>query len=243
MRKANPRDCLLSYVIAVSDRHKIYSIFDIFFIALAAKLKDASSPLSDAEVYDYILQLGSALAYLFDTSNQKPLVLHCDIKPQNILLLKQDAKTILKLGDFGLAKLLDKEDGYAYDTSDKVIHPNIWTPHEVVTEKKYSISTDLFSFGVVCGQILLRNMDLNMDEFKEKIEEIATNMQSDDKKKFVAKFCLKVIGEQDKRPKGGDAKTKLVNFIKTLAVRCNTHDQYDRISGRETSPVIDRSLN
>ncbi|XBI78592.1 hypothetical protein VPH35_088252 [Triticum aestivum] len=52
--------------------------------------------------YDIVLGVGSALLYLHQETEQR--VVHRDIKPSNIML---DASFIAKLGDFGLARLIN----------------------------------------------------------------------------------------------------------------------------------------
>ncbi|RLN05232.1 hypothetical protein C2845_PM13G07210 [Panicum miliaceum] len=54
--------------------------------------------------YDIVLGVGSALLYLHQDSER--CILHRDIKPSNIML---DASFTAKLGDFGLARLMDRD--------------------------------------------------------------------------------------------------------------------------------------
>lgn len=204
------------------------------------RLANLKSPLTDGEVYDYILQLAKAVTYLHELKSinigheELQLVLHCDIKPQNVLLQIKDSKAVLKLADFGMAKLIDSVDDSIFDRSNKVVHSNIWTAPEVVKEKKYSISSDLYSFGVVCGQILLRNIRfIDKQDFKEEIMLVKRDVRSSTKNKLIAEFCLDVI-DTEKRPTGGNAKTKLLNFIENLDTMC----KMDKNEHPEQNPQI-----
>ena len=50
-------------------------------------------------------QISKGIAFLHDKN-----IVHRDIKPGNILLKRQDTYAIVKLGDFGLSKILDPDD-------------------------------------------------------------------------------------------------------------------------------------
>jgi serine/threonine-protein kinase len=76
-------------------------------------------------------------------------ILHLDIKPANILLTRQG---MIKVADFGLARLIDKSEG---DASRK--HPAgtpLYMSPEQVQGAKLDFRTDIFSFGVVLYQLL-----------------------------------------------------------------------------------------
>ncbi|KAB1219361.1 L-type lectin-domain containing receptor kinase IX.1 [Morella rubra] len=72
--------------------------------SLDTHLFGKKSPLPWAVRYKISLGLASALLYLHEES--EPCVRHRDIKPSKVLL---DSSFIVKLGDFGLAKLMDHE--------------------------------------------------------------------------------------------------------------------------------------
>ena len=56
--------------------------------------------LEDAEAGPCMAQLLSAISFLHERG-----VVHCDVKPENILLETSEACTRLKLADFGLARI------------------------------------------------------------------------------------------------------------------------------------------
>ncbi|GMP54370.1 hypothetical protein CsSME_00019567 [Camellia sinensis var. sinensis] len=119
-----------------------------------------------------ILEIAKGLAYLHEGCRQK--IFHLDIKPQNILL---DENFNAKLADFGLSKLIDKDQS-------KVVTTIKGTPGYMAPEWLSSFITekvDVYSFGVVVLEILCgrRNLDRSQPEedmhllslFKRKAEE------------------------------------------------------------------------
>ncbi|KAD6454286.1 hypothetical protein E3N88_08992 [Mikania micrantha] len=95
--------------------------------------------------YKIVHGLASALLYLHEEWEQ--CVLHRDIKSSNVML---DSKFNAKLGDFGLAKLVDHEKGW--QTTQMAGTKGYIAPECVVTGKATKES-DVFSFGVVVLEI------------------------------------------------------------------------------------------
>lgn len=81
--------------------------------------------------------------------NQKQVVIHRDIKPDNIFLINSGSETIFKLGDFGLAKLLKNENDFA---KTYVGTPYYMSP-EVLMDNPYSPVCDIWSLGCVLFEL------------------------------------------------------------------------------------------
>jgi len=104
-----------------------------------------------------IADIAKGLAYLHEECRQK--IYHLDIKPQNILL---DENFEAKVSDFGLAKLIDKDQNQVVTTLRGT--PGYMAPEwlsSIITEK-----VDVYSFGVVVLEILCgrKNLDRSQPE-------------------------------------------------------------------------------
>ncbi|CAI9272422.1 unnamed protein product [Lactuca saligna] len=110
--------------------------------------------------YKIVTGLASALLYLHEEWEQ--CVVHRDIKTSNIML---DSGFNVKLGDFGLARLMDHELGP--QTTGLAGTLGYLAP-EYVTTGKASKESDVYSFGVValeiaCGRKAMDSVDPNSD--------------------------------------------------------------------------------
>jgi branched-chain amino acid transport system substrate-binding protein len=110
-------------------------------------LKDRlGGPIPYLEAIDFLLPVARALAYA-----HRHGVLHRDIKPANILI---DAENEPVLGDFGIAKLLETEDG-ATLTATGV---GIGTPEYMAPEQGMGlvidVRADIYALGVVLYELI-----------------------------------------------------------------------------------------
>ncbi|KAI4998230.1 L-type lectin-domain containing receptor kinase IX.1-like [Hordeum vulgare subsp. vulgare] len=113
--------------------------------SLDTHLYSSNATLSWPLRYEIVLGLGSALVYLHQDWEQ--CVLHRDIKPSNIML---DASFCAKLGDFGLARLVDHGRG-PYTTG--LAGTMGYMDPECVVTGRTSAESDVYSFGVVMLEI------------------------------------------------------------------------------------------
>lgn len=116
-----------------------------------------SSLLTWERRYNIALGLASALCYLH--KKRPHCVIHRDIKSSNVML---NEAFIVKLGDFGLAKL--GHHNREQRTTRVVGTPGYWDP-EYHQTRKASKESDIYSFGVVLLEIVRgrRAVDLKRD--------------------------------------------------------------------------------
>ncbi|KAI8566949.1 hypothetical protein RHMOL_Rhmol02G0082500 [Rhododendron molle] len=94
------------------------------------------------------IALGTArgLAYLHSSCEQK--IIHCDVKPENILL---DDNLQMKISDFGISKLLSREQSGLFTTirgTRGYLAPD-WLSNPPITDK-----SDVYSYGMVLLEIV-----------------------------------------------------------------------------------------
>ncbi|OAF68766.1 Nercc1 kinase [Intoshia linei] len=110
---------------------------------LEEKIKSSKEHFSETHVIWYTYQLLSAVSYLHNAG-----ILHRDIKTLNIFLTKKD---VLKLGDFGIAKMLKKNN--ILDCHSYVGTPYYMSP-ELIQGKKYNYMTDMWAIGCVIYELM-----------------------------------------------------------------------------------------
>ncbi|KAF7851938.1 hypothetical protein BT93_L1650 [Corymbia citriodora subsp. variegata] len=108
--------------------------------------------------YKIALGLASALHYLHEDAGQ--CVLHRDIKSANILL---DTDFSTKLGDFGVAKLVDP---LLRTQNTGVVGTLGYLAPEYLNEGRASRESDMFSFGVVALEIACGRRSYEFEEFQ-----------------------------------------------------------------------------
>lgn len=108
--------------------------------SLQWRLDNRENPLTFYQRVQIAAGTARGLQFLHSFS-AKPLI-HCDIKPANILL---DACCIPKIGDFGLAR----EGSFEKMKVSKAFGTEPFLPFEFVYHKQLSTKVDTYSFGVV----------------------------------------------------------------------------------------------
>ncbi|XP_050268421.1 G-type lectin S-receptor-like serine/threonine-protein kinase SD2-5 [Quercus robur] len=108
------------------------------------------------------IALGTAkgLAYLHEDCDAK--IVHCDIKPENVLL---DDNFLAKVSDFGLAKLMTREQSHVFTTlrgTRGYLAPE-WITNYAISEK-----SDVYSYGMVLLEIISGRKNFEPEETSEK---------------------------------------------------------------------------
>ncbi|KAF7830295.1 G-type lectin S-receptor-like serine/threonine-protein kinase SD2-5 [Senna tora] len=140
------------------------------------------------------IALGTAkgLAYLHEDCDSK--IVHCDIKPENVLL---DDNFSAKVSDFGLAKLMTREQSHVFTTlrgTRGYLAPE-WITNYAISEK-----SDVYSFGMVLLEIIggRKNYDPNESSEKSHFPSYAFKMMEEGKLRDILDSKLR-LDENDER--------------------------------------------
>ncbi|ESR62166.1 hypothetical protein CICLE_v10018259mg, partial [Citrus x clementina] len=167
---------------------------------------------------DIMIDVASALEYLHQGYSTS--IIHCDLKPSNVLL---DDDMVAHLGDFGIAKLLDGVDSMKQTMTLATIG---YMAPEYGSEGIVSTSGDVYSFGILMMETLTRRKPT--DEM------------------FTGEMCLKHWVEEslpdavtdviDANLLSGEeeadvaAKKKCMSSVMSLALKCSAEIPEERMS-------------
>jgi NIMA (never in mitosis gene a)-related kinase len=98
--------------------------------------------MAEDDILNFFVQICLALKHIHDRK-----ILHRDIKPDNIFLM---ASKIIKLGDFGVAKVLSN----TLACAETQTGTPYYTSPEICLGKRYNHKTDVWSLGCVLFEMV-----------------------------------------------------------------------------------------
>ena len=117
----------------------LVNFFQIQYIYLQGKGRTLKMP----QLIDMAAQIAQGMAYL-ELQNY----IHRDLAARNVLVGENN---IVKIADFGLARLI-KEDEYEARVGARF--PIKWTAPEAANFSKFSIKSDVWSFGILLTELV-----------------------------------------------------------------------------------------
>jgi len=107
--------------------------------------------------FQIAIAIAQGIAYFHEQCKNR--IIHCDIKPENILL---DENFCPKVSDFGLAKLMSREHSHVVTM---VRGTRGYLAPEWVSNRPITVKADVYSYGMLLLEIVggRRNLDMSMD--------------------------------------------------------------------------------
>ncbi|XP_026089742.1 tyrosine-protein kinase SRK2-like [Carassius auratus] len=108
--------------------------------------KDRGASLQMSDQIEMGAQVASGMAYL-ELQNY----IHRDLAARNVLV---GDNNVCKVADFGLARVFQMENENVYEAKEGSKFPVKWTALEAIHENKFTIKSDVWSFGILLYEIV-----------------------------------------------------------------------------------------
>jgi serine/threonine protein kinase len=122
------------------------------------------SIMDEKKIKTIVKQIAKGLNYLHDYG-----IIHRDLKPQNILIKDYPPHIVLKIGDFGLSKVMGRN-----ETTSDCLGTIYFSSPEVIMNKRYNNKIDVWSLGVILyillfGEVPFNDNKVNQSDIAKKI--------------------------------------------------------------------------
>eukprot|EP00048_Salpingoeca_helianthica_P012192 m.175936 g.175936 ORF g.175936 m.175936 type:complete len:331 (-) comp15337_c6_seq1:38-1030(-) len=119
-------------------------VFEYMLSDLSEVMRNAASPLTEAQVKSYMVMLLRGVAYCHERH-----IMHRDLKPANLLISPTGH---LKIADFGLARVFsaDHERLYSHQVATRWYR----APELLYGARKYDNGMDLWACGCIFGELI-----------------------------------------------------------------------------------------
>jgi len=159
----HPNLVKLHAVEKATDEQHVYLVME--FCAggdLAAFLKKRGGHVPESTARCFMKQIAQGIAYL-----QSHNLIHRDLKPHNLLLTRDSTAAIVKVADFGFARLIQPT-----TLADTMCGSPLYMAPEVLSSQKYDLKADLWSSGTILFQMITGKPPYHGDNYIHLLENI-----------------------------------------------------------------------
>ncbi|XP_072093396.1 serine/threonine-protein kinase VIK isoform X2 [Arachis hypogaea] len=141
---------VVQFLGAVTDRKPLMLITEYLRGGDLHRYLKVKSSLSTSTAINFAMDIARGMAYLHSEPN---VIIHRDLKPRNVLLVNSCAD-YLKVGDFGLSKLIKVKSSHdVYKMTGETGSYRYMAP-EVFKHRRYDKKVDVFSFAMILYEML-----------------------------------------------------------------------------------------
>ena len=117
------------------------------------------------ELIPLMVQAAMGLAYLKERN-----ILHRDLSPNNIMVTLQDDRRLVKILDFGVAKVLQEGSGGELTQTGEFLGKLAYASHELLTFGHVDFRSDIYSLGVIFFRLLTKRRPINVQNSRNYLE-------------------------------------------------------------------------
>jgi len=137
--------------LSVDERYLVTEYFPLGNLLNVLKM---DRELELLQLYSMSLQAALGMQYI-----ASQMILHRDLACRNLLVSRSASRYVVKISDFGLAKHFIPTAAIPYYVSTETLLPIKWSAPEVLTWKRFSTASDVFSFGICLWEIFSRGQE------------------------------------------------------------------------------------
>ena len=117
------------------------------------------------ELIPLMVQAAMGLSYLKERN-----ILHRDLSPNNIMVTLQDERRLVKILDFGVAKILQEGSGGELTQTGEFLGKLAYASHELLTFGQIDFRSDIYSLGVIFFRLLTKRRPINVQNSRNYLE-------------------------------------------------------------------------
>mmetsp|Transcript_32430 Transcript_32430/g.41522 ORF Transcript_32430/g.41522 Transcript_32430/m.41522 type:complete len:488 (+) Transcript_32430:288-1751(+) len=180
------------------------------------KAKKKRQYISQSDILDWFVQLCLALKYLHEDKH----ILHRDLKPANVFLTHR--ARVLKLGDFGITKVLENTRAQAMTT---IGTPYYFSP-EICQNQPYGMKSDVWATGCIVYELMTLSVPFEAKSMAKLVQNILHQKPASPNTRYYTKEFLTLLAAM--LAKGPSRRPTISQCLATPLVRSHMRGFNDR---------------